>query len=73
MFDWVDYPEKPSETYVGYGHYHELYEKGSDGRWRIKRMQLKRIDTLIALLDAFETVLSSDADYEALRGASQRD
>jgi len=40
---------------------------------RKHRMQLKRIDTLIALLDAFETVLSSDADYEALRGASQRE
>jgi len=40
---------------------------------RRHRMQLKRIDTLIALLDAFETVLSSDADYEALRGAPQRD
>jgi len=40
---------------------------------RKHRMQLKRIDTLIALLDAFETVLSSDADYEALRGAPQRD
>jgi uncharacterized membrane protein YccC len=40
---------------------------------RTHRMQLKRIDTLIALLDAFETVLSSDADIEALRPASQRD
>jgi uncharacterized membrane protein YccC len=40
---------------------------------RQHRMQLKRIDTLIALLDAFETVLSSDADYEALRGAPQRE
>ena len=38
---------------------------------RSHRMQLKRIDTLIALLDAFETVLSSDADLEALRGAAQ--
>jgi uncharacterized membrane protein YccC len=37
------------------------------------RMQLKRIDTLIALLDAFETVLSSDADFETLRNAPQRD
>ena len=40
---------------------------------RTHRMQLKRIDTLIALLDAFETVLSSDADIEALRHAAQRD
>ncbi|MDB5733434.1 MAG: putative rane protein YccC [Alphaproteobacteria bacterium] len=40
---------------------------------RSHRMQLKRIDTLIALLDAFETVLSSDADIEALRHAAQRE
>ena len=40
---------------------------------RSHRMQLKRIDTLIALLDAFETVLSSDADAEALRHAPQRE
>ena len=40
---------------------------------RTHRMQLKRIDTLIALLDAFETVLSSDADLEALRHAPQRE
>src|SRR5215471_3447842 len=33
---------------------------------RKNRMQLKRIDALIALLDAFETVLSSDADIEML-------
>ncbi|MEO8301805.1 MAG: FUSC family membrane protein, partial [Rhizomicrobium sp.] len=40
---------------------------------RKHRMQLKRIDTLVALLDAFETVLSSDADLEALRGTPQRE
>ena len=40
---------------------------------RSHRMQRKRIDTLIGLLDAFETVLSSDADLEALRGAPQRE
>ncbi|HET7083365.1 MAG TPA: FUSC family membrane protein [Rhizomicrobium sp.] len=40
---------------------------------RKHRMQLKRIDTLLALLDAFETVLSSDADYESLRGTPQRE
>ena len=38
---------------------------------RSHRIQLKRIDTLIALLDAFETVLSSDADLEILRAAAQ--
>lgn len=40
---------------------------------RSRRMQLKRIDTLVALLDAFETVLSSDADIEMLRAAPQRE
>jgi uncharacterized membrane protein YccC len=40
---------------------------------RRHRMQLKRIDTLIALLDGFETVLSSDADIETLRAAPHRD
>jgi uncharacterized membrane protein YccC len=40
---------------------------------RKARMQLKRIDTLVALLDAFETVLSSDADIELLRSAPHRD
>src|SRR6478609_7135375 len=34
---------------------------------RAHPMQLKRIDTLIALLDAFEVMLSSDADFELLR------
>ncbi len=36
-------------------------------------VQLKRIDTLIALLDAFETMLSSDADFELLRRSHRRD
>jgi uncharacterized membrane protein YccC len=36
-------------------------------------IQLKRIDTLIALLDLFETMLSSDADLELLRHARARD
>ena len=36
-------------------------------------VQKKRIDTLIALLDAFETMLSSDADFELLRRSRQRD
>jgi len=40
---------------------------------RSHRMQLKRIDTLVALLDAFETVLSSDADIEMLRAMPQRE
>ncbi|HJR55803.1 MAG TPA: FUSC family membrane protein [Rhizomicrobium sp.] len=36
-------------------------------------LQKKRIDVLIALLDLFETVLSSDADMELLRHARARD
>ena len=36
-------------------------------------MQRKRIDTLIALLDAFESILSSDADFELLRRSGRRD
>ncbi len=36
-------------------------------------VQKKRIDTLIALLDAFEAMLSSDADYELLRHSRRRD
>ena len=35
--------------------------------------QRKRIDTLIALLDAFETMLSSDADFALLRRSRRRD
>ncbi len=40
---------------------------------RNSRTQLKRIDTLIALLDAFESILSSDADFELLRRPGRRD
>jgi uncharacterized membrane protein YccC len=36
-------------------------------------LQLKRIDTLIALLDAFETMLSSDADLDLLRRSGRRE
>src|SRR5690606_36105915 len=40
---------------------------------RSHRLQQKRIDALIALLDLFEMVLSSDADLELLRHARARD
>jgi uncharacterized membrane protein YccC len=40
---------------------------------KTRRLQLKRIDTLIALLDAFETMLASDADFELLRRSARRD
>ncbi|HXS07820.1 MAG TPA: FUSC family membrane protein [Rhizomicrobium sp.] len=36
-------------------------------------IQKKRIDSLIALLDAFETMLSSDADFELLKRSERRD
>ena len=42
MFDWVDDAER-NTAIKGYGHYHEDYEKGDDGQWRIKVMRLTRI------------------------------
>ncbi len=42
LFDWVDnYAE--GHAWKGYGHYHEHYLKGTDGRWRIKEMRLSRV------------------------------
>src|SRR5262249_27720878 len=45
MFDWVDWSKTatPERTLQGYGHYLEEYEKGADGRWRIKRIRLTRL------------------------------
>ena len=40
---------------------------------RFHPVHLKRIDTLIALLDAFETMLACDADFELLRRSQRRD
>lgn len=40
MFDYVD---RPQRAFQGWGHYHEEYEKGDDGRWRIKKLVLTRI------------------------------
>ena len=37
------------------------------------RTQKKRIDALIGLLDAFELILSSDADFELLRHSARRE
>ena len=36
-------------------------------------IQLKRIDTLIALLDAFDVMLASNADFELLRRSQRRE
>ena len=43
MYDWVDQQKNPAESFIGYGHYLESYEKGADGQWRIRRMQLRRL------------------------------
>jgi hypothetical protein len=43
---WAEgqWPAAPSYTrLVGYGHYVETYQKGSDGQWRIKTVALNRI------------------------------
>ena len=43
MFDWVDSSAAGGFSMQGFGHYHEDYEKGDDGRWRIKVLRLTRI------------------------------
>lgn len=40
MYDYVD---RPLRAFQGWGHYHEEYEKGEDGRWRIRKLVLTRI------------------------------
>lgn len=42
MFDWVDDSERGTAM-QGYGHYHESYEKGDDGNWRIRELRLTRL------------------------------
>jgi uncharacterized protein (TIGR02246 family) len=44
MFDYVKFtnPERQLEL-KGYGHYHEEYRKGPDGRWRISSLRLSRL------------------------------
>jgi uncharacterized protein (TIGR02246 family) len=44
MFDYVKFtsPERQLEL-KGYGHYHEEYRKGADGRWRISSLKLSRL------------------------------
>lgn len=44
MVDYLDVPEE-NRALRGYGHYHDLYEKGDDGRWRIKVSRLTRLRT----------------------------
>jgi SnoaL-like domain len=42
-----DYIVSPPGTrlgsFRGYGHYHETYERGADGRWRISTLMLTRL------------------------------
>jgi len=45
MFDDVEIPKDdgPPMRLQGYGHYHETYRKGVDGRWRISSKQNVRL------------------------------
>jgi hypothetical protein len=45
MFDWVDSSGSGGGSMQGFGHYHETYVKGDDGRWRIKELKLTRLRT----------------------------
>ena len=42
MSDWVDDPDQ-HRAFQGFGHYHEEYRRGEDGRWRISRLRLSRL------------------------------
>jgi uncharacterized protein (TIGR02246 family) len=42
MYDYVHSAE-PAFTLNGYGHYHEQYLRGADGRWRISHLRLTRL------------------------------
>ena len=43
MFDWVDSSGSGGGNMQGFGHYREHYEKGEDGKWRIKELVLSRL------------------------------
>jgi SnoaL-like domain len=43
MFDWVDSSGSGGSGMQGFGHYHERYVKGDDGRWRIAELRLTRL------------------------------
>lgn len=45
MFDWVDSSGSGGTTMQGFGHYHEHYVKGDDGKWRIRELRLTRLRT----------------------------
>ena len=42
MSDWVDDPDH-HRAFQGFGHYHEEYRRGEDGRWRISQLRLSRL------------------------------
>lgn len=42
MYDWVDDPDH-DRAFQGFGHYHEDYRLGADGRWRIAKLHLTRL------------------------------
>ncbi|HXC40507.1 MAG TPA: nuclear transport factor 2 family protein [Burkholderiales bacterium] len=42
LYDYVDLPERGYAMH-GFGHYHEVYVKGTDGKWRIKESHLTRL------------------------------
>jgi hypothetical protein len=44
MNDRVTHPTDATRRFTGNGHYHERYERGADGEWRIAQMTLTRID-----------------------------
>ena len=41
LMDYVDLPGHRS--FIGYGHYHDEYVKGEDGRWRFARYEITRL------------------------------
>jgi SnoaL-like domain len=43
MFDWVDSSGSGGGSMQGFGHYHEHYVKGDDGKWRISNLLLTRL------------------------------
>jgi len=45
MYDWVDRSGSGGDSMQGFGHYHEHYVKGNDGKWRIKELRLTRLRT----------------------------
>jgi SnoaL-like domain len=45
MYDWVDRSGSGGDSMQGFGHYHEHYVKGDDGKWRIKELRLTRLRT----------------------------